>query len=52
VNALNGGAVQEDDFIIVLNTGSGLKDIHAVMRTATSALVIEPTIAALKRVIK
>ena len=34
---------------IVINTGSGLKDIHAAMEAVKQAPVIEPSIAVLKR---
>jgi len=36
----------------VINTGSGLKDVRAAMQAVREAPVIEPTLAAVKRVIK
>ncbi len=37
-----------DDRVLVLNTGSGLKDVRAAMQAAGEARVIEPTLKALK----
>ena len=36
---------------MVLNTGSGLKDIRAAMKAVKEPIIIEPTLAALKNVI-
>jgi threonine synthase len=52
VKALGQGLVQPDDSILVLNTGSGLKDVKAAMQAVNEALVIEPTLQAVKSVIK
>jgi len=41
--------VESDEDIMVLNTGSGLKDVSAAMRAVTEAPVIEPTLEAVKR---
>jgi len=38
--------------VLVLNTGSGLKDVRAAMQAVPEALVIEPTLQALKRVLQ
>ncbi len=46
------GIVASDEPIMVLNTGSGLKDVKAAMRAVVEAPVIEPTLKALKRVLK
>lgn len=43
------GSVGPDDPILVLNTGSGLKDTRAAMRSVREAPVIEPSLAALSR---
>ena len=51
VRACAGGLVQEDDPVLVLNTGSGLKDVSAAMRAVAPAPIIEPTLAALRRVL-
>jgi threonine synthase len=52
VKALGQGLVQPDDSILVLNTGSGLKDVKAAMQAVNEALVIDPTLQAVKSVIK
>ncbi len=49
LKALKTGLVQEDDPVLVLNTGSGLKDIRAAMQAVKEAPVIEPTMEALKK---
>lgn len=46
--ALQQGLVTPDDPILVLNTGSGLKDIRAAMQSVKEAPVIEPSLSALK----
>lgn len=45
------GVVGSDDPILVLNTGSGLKDIRAAMQAVQSAPVIEPTLEAVKKLV-
>ena len=35
--------------VLVLNTGSGLKDVRAAMQAVPAAPVIEPTLEALKK---
>ena len=52
LKALADGVVQRDDPILVLNTGSGLKDTHAAMRAVGNAPVVEPSIKALKEVLQ
>jgi len=42
------GVVGGEDPILVLNTGSGLKDVRAAMRAVVEAPIIEPTLEALK----
>lgn len=49
LKALQTGLVQPDDPVLVLNTGSGLKDIRAAMQAVKEAPVIEPTMTALKK---
>jgi len=44
--------VASDDPIVVLNTGNGLKDIRAAMQAVPQAPIIEPTLAAVKKLIK
>ncbi|MCX6056034.1 MAG: threonine synthase [Chloroflexi bacterium] len=47
--AVRDGIMGKDDEVVVLNTGSGLKDIRAAMQAVTAAPIIEPTMKALKR---
>jgi threonine synthase len=47
--ALAKGLVSPADQIVVLNTGSGLKDIKAAMQAVQAAPVIEPSLHALKK---
>ena len=50
--AVQNGLVDAADPILVLNTGSGLKDIKAAMDAVQPAAVIEPTLGALKKFLK
>ncbi len=49
--ALQDGLIGQDDPILVLNTGSGLKDVKAAMRAAGQAPVIQPTLEEVKKLI-
>ncbi len=49
IRALNEGVITQDDPVLVINTGNGLKDVRAAMMAAPNAAIIEPTMAALKR---
>jgi threonine synthase len=51
VKAAKQGMVKAGDPILVLNTGSGLKDVGAAMKAVSAALVIEPTLEAVKRIL-
>ncbi len=51
VKAMGLGVVGRDDPILVMNTGSGLKDVRAAMQAVQSAPIIEPTLEAVKRVL-
>jgi len=51
VKAAGSGVVGSEDPILVLNTGSGLKDIRAAMQSVTEAPIIEPTLEAVKKVL-
>ena len=51
VKARAAGIVGADDPILVLNTGSGLKDIRAAMQAVPAAPIIEPTLEAVKRLL-
>jgi threonine synthase len=50
--ALKQGMIGSDDPILVLNTGSGLKDVNAAMQAVTPAVVIEPTLDAVQKVLE
>ncbi len=48
LKAAGSGVVRSDDPVLVLNTGSGLKDVRAAMQAVQPAPIIEPTLAAVK----
>jgi threonine synthase len=52
LKALSTGILSRDDAVVVINTGSGLKDTRAAVKAVPEAKVIEPRLDALKRVIK
>ncbi|MBI5964550.1 MAG: threonine synthase, partial [Chloroflexi bacterium] len=45
VKAAGSGVVGSDDPVLVMNTGSGLKDVRAAMKAVVEAPIIEPTLA-------
>ncbi|MHB1338819.1 MAG: threonine synthase [Bellilinea sp.] len=49
--AVSQGKIDADDPVLVLNTGNGLKDVRAALKSITEAPVIEPTLPALKRLL-
>jgi threonine synthase len=51
VKAIGSGVVGTEDPILVLNTGSGLKDVRAAMQAVQPAPIIEPTLEAVKRLL-
>jgi threonine synthase len=51
VKAAASGVVGPEDPILVLNTGSGLKDVRAAMQAVESAPIIEPTLEAVKKLL-
>jgi threonine synthase len=51
VRAASQGLVRGDEPILVLNTGSGLKDIRAAMQAVAAAPIIEPTLSAVKKIL-
>jgi len=51
VKAAGAGVVGSEDPILVLNTGSGLKDVRAAMQAVEPAPIIEPTLEAVKRLL-
>jgi threonine synthase len=52
VRAVADGLVRESEPILVMNTGSGLKDVRAAMQAVPEAPVVQPTLKALKEVLK
>ncbi|HBX68768.1 MAG TPA: threonine synthase, partial [Chloroflexi bacterium] len=48
VKAVREGLIEPDDPVVVINTGSGLKDVRAAMQAAGEAPIIEPTLEAVK----
>ncbi len=51
VKAVRQGIVKSAEPVLVLNTGSGLKDVRAAMKAVKEAPVIEPALEALKQVL-
>jgi threonine synthase len=51
VKAIGQGIIQPGDPVLVINTGSGLKDVRAAMQAVKAAPVIEPTLEAVKRLL-
>ena len=52
VKAVDEAVIEPDDPVLVLSTGSGLKDVKAAMQAVQAAPVIEPTLDAVKKVLK
>jgi threonine synthase len=51
IKAVGMGVVKQDESVLVLNTGSGLKDVRAAMQAVPEAEVIAPTLEAVRRCI-
>jgi len=51
LKALQEGKVSPEDSVLVLNTGSGLKDVRAAMQAVSEAPIIEPTLPAVKKLL-
>jgi len=51
VKAVGQGIVEVGDPVLVLNTGSGLKDVRAALQAVKKAPVIEPTLDAVKQLL-
>ncbi len=51
VKAVRDGLIEPDDPVVVLNTGSGLKDVRSAMQAAGEAPIIEPTLQAVKAIL-
>lgn len=52
VKAVDMGLIGSESPVMVINTGSGLKDVKAAMRASGEAPIIEPTLDAVKRMLK
>ena len=50
--ALSQDVVSGEDAVLVLNTGSGLKDVNAAMASVSPAMIIEPTLSAVEKALK
>jgi threonine synthase len=51
VRALQKGLISTDDPVLVINTGSGLKDVRAAMQAVTEAPIIPPNLDAVRKII-
>jgi threonine synthase len=51
VKMAGSGSIDPEAPVLVLNTGSGLKDVRAAMQAIPAAPVIEPTLEALKKIL-
>jgi len=51
MKAVRDGIIEPEDPVLVLNTGSGLKDVGAALQAAGEAPIIEPTLNAVKKII-
>jgi len=51
VRAIANGLIGGDDPVLVINTGSGLKDVRAAMQAVREALVIQPSLDAVRKII-
>jgi len=51
VKAMKTGLIKPEEPVLVINTGSGLKDVRAAMKAVQEPVVIEPTLQALMKMI-
>ncbi len=51
VKAVAAGVIGPDDPVLVMNTGSGLKDVGAAMKAVSAAPIIEPSLGAVKKIL-
>ena len=51
VRAAASGVVGSEDPVLVLNTGSSLKDVRAALKAVVEAPIIEPTLDAVKKIL-
>lgn len=52
IKAVKSGLIHSNDPVLVVNTGSGLKDVRSAMQAVGEAPIIEPTLSALKKILK
>ena len=52
VKAVKTGLVKSDETVVCLITGNGLKDIKSAMQVAGEGIHIEPTLEAVRKIIK
>jgi threonine synthase len=52
VRAVQQGLVTSDDPVLVLNTGSGLKDVRAALQAVKEAPIIQPGLEAVKKLLR
>jgi len=51
VKAVHDGWIAPDDRVLVMNTGSGLKDVKAAMQAVQAAPIVEPKLEAVKKLL-
>jgi len=51
VKGINDGSISRENPVMVINTGSGLKDIKACMQAVAQAQIVEPNIQSLRKFI-
>jgi threonine synthase len=49
--AIHVGLIKADDPVVVVNTGSGLKDVKAAMQSAGAAPIVAPTLEAVRKLL-
>ncbi len=52
VRAVQSGLIDPEEAVVVINTGSGLKDVRSAMRAVAAAPVIEPSLRAVQQALK
>ena len=52
VKAVETGIIKSNERVLVINTGSGLKDIRAAMQAVRQPIIIEPSLNALRKVMQ
>jgi len=52
VQAVDTGLVNADETVVVINTGSGLKDVNAAIQVTGGVTVIEPTLSAVRQTLE